>query len=185
MVAPEHRTTGSSVSVVVPLTEAEIDEAHHLGDLTFAEFRTHHRYPNNLGPSHRKRKLGEVAVEKWARTLGVDVESPFRDLRLAAREDLVVGGVRLEVMTWHAARWPELGRSVTPGHVPVVRRKADAIVWCALDGGAVTLHGWSTPDDVEKAPLTVSGPPHHPFETHQVAVDGLRPMETLLDHASR
>jgi hypothetical protein len=185
MVAPERRTTGSPVSVVVPLTEAEIEEAHHLGDLTFAEFRTHHRYPNNLGPSHRKRKLGEVAVEKWARTLGVHVESPFRDLRLAAREDLVVGGVRIEVMTWHAARWAELGRSVTPGHVPVVRRKADAIVWCALDDGAVTLHGWSTPDDVERAPLTVSGPPHHPFETRQVPADGLRPMETLLDHPSR
>lgn len=171
--------------VVVPLTEAEIAEAHHLGDLTFAEFRAHHRYPNNLGPSHRKRKLGEVAVEKWARSLGVAVESPFRDVRLAAREDLVVGGIRIEVMTWYAARWDALGRSITPGHVPVVRRKADAIVWCALDGTAVTLHGWSTPDDVERAPLCVAGPPHHPFEAHQVPAEALRPMATLVDGTAR
>jgi hypothetical protein len=172
------------VSVVIPLSDAEVAEAHHLAELTFAEFRAHHRYPNNLGPSHRKRKLGEIAVEKWARTLGVPVDAPFRDLRLAAREDLVVGGVRLEVMTWHVERWAALGRSVTPGHIPVVRRKADAIVWCALDGDRVTLHGWSTPDDVERAPLAVAGPPHHPFETHQVPAADLRPMETLLDDAA-
>ncbi|MCU0506238.1 MAG: hypothetical protein MUE82_10820 [Chloroflexi bacterium] len=172
------------MSVVIPLSDAEVAEAHHLAELTFAEFRAHHRYPNNLGPSHRKRKLGEIAVEKWARTLGVPVDAPFRDLRLAAREDLVVGGVRLEVMTWHVERWAALGRSVTPGHIPVVRRKADAIVWCALDGDRVTLHGWSTPDDVERAPLAVAGPPHHPFETHQVPAADLRPMETLLDDAA-
>ncbi len=171
--------------VVVPLTEAEVEEAHRLGDAMFDAFRTNHRYHNNLGPSHRKRKLGEVAVEKWARTLGVEVGAPFRDLGLAGREDLVVDGIRIEVKTWHHAMWHAMGRSVTPNNVETIRRKADAIVWCSLDGTEVTVHGWSTVDDVAAAPLTTSGPRHHPVTTHQVPVESLRPVERLLVDAPR
>ena len=171
--------------VVVSLTDAEIAEAHRLGDEAFESFRAHRRYYNNLGPSYRKRKLGEVAVEKWAGTLGVEVESPFRDISLASREDLVVDGLRVEGKTWHRARWPDSGRSVSPGQVRSLRDKADVIVWCSLDGTDVTLHGWSTLDDMEAAPVTTTGPEHHPVVMHQVPVEDLRLLERLLEQARR
>jgi hypothetical protein len=171
------------VSLVVSLTDAEIAEAHRLGDEAFDVFRANRRYYNNLGPSYRKRKLGEVAVERWARTLGVSVESPFRDVSLTSREDLVVGGVRVEVKTWHAAIWPGRGRSVAPGQVRSLRDKADAIVWCSLEGSDVTLHGWSTLDDVAAAPLAMTGTAQHPATTHQVPVGDLRPLEDLAGYA--
>ena len=171
--------------VVVPLTEAEVEEARRLGDETCDALRTNRRYHNNLGPSHRKRKLGEVAVERWALTLGVEVTSPFRDVTLAGREDLVVDGIRVEVKTWHREMWQAMGRSITPNNVETIRRKADAIVWCSLDGAEVTIHGWSTVDDVAAAPLMSSGPKHHPITTHQVPAESLRPMERLLDDAPR
>lgn len=173
------------MSLVVSLTDAEIAEARRLGDETFDVFKAHRRYYSNLGPSYRKRKLGEVAVERWAKTLGVEVEATFRDISLASREDLVVGGVRIEVKTWHHAKWPSMGRSVAPGQVRSLRGKADAIVWCSLEGNDVTLHGWSTLDDVEAAPMTTTGPEHYPAATHQVPVESLRPLEQLLEQAPR
>jgi hypothetical protein len=173
------------VPIVVSLSDAEVAEAHRLGDEAFDAFRADRRYYNNLGPSYRKRKVGELAVEKWAATLGVAVASPFRDVSLSGREDLVIGGIRVEVKTWHAAAWPGKGRSVAPGQLPGLREKADAIVWCSIDGEKATLHGWSTIDDVEAAPLAMTGTPQYPATTHQVPVDGLRPLEDLVQYAPR
>jgi hypothetical protein len=175
----------SPVPLVVTLTDEEIAEAHRLGDEAFELYRANRRYYNNLGPSYRKRKLGEIAVERWASTLGVEVLSPFRDVSLTSREDLVVGGVRLEVKTWHAPTWAAKGRSVAPGQVPGIREKADAIVWCSVDGGDVTLRGWSTVDDVETAPLAMTGTAQHPATAHQVPIEALRPMGRLVDDAPR
>jgi hypothetical protein len=169
----------------VSLTEAEIADARRLGDEAFDAFKAHRRYYNNLGPSYRKRKLGEVAVERWAKTLEAEVESPFRDVSLAGREDLVVGGVRIEVKTWHQAAWPGKGRSVAPGQIGSLRAKADAIVWCSLEGNEVTLHGWSTLDDIEAAPMTATGTEHFPAVTHQLPVEDLRLLERLLDQTPR
>ena len=169
------------MSLVVSLTDAEIADARRLGDEAFDAFKAHRRYYNNLGPSYRKRKLGEVAVEKWAKTLGAEVEATFRDVSLAGREDLVVGGVRIEVKTWHQAIWPSKGRSVAPGQISSLRGKADAIVWCSLEGSDVTLHGWSTPDDVEAAPMTATGTEHFPAVAHQLHVEDLRLLDQLLD----
>jgi hypothetical protein len=170
--------------IVVPLTDAEIAEAERLADEAFAAFKATHRYHNNLGPSLRKRKLGEIAVEKWARTLGVDVEAPFREIALQSREDLRIGGVRVEVKTWHSEAWPLMGRSMTPGNIETIRHKADAIVWCSLHASEVTLHGWSTLEDVEATPLAMTGPSHHPVSTHQVPVSDLRALEELVEEAA-
>jgi hypothetical protein len=174
----------SPVPVVVTLTGIEVAEAHRLGDEAFELYRAQRRFYNNLGPSYRKRKLGEVAVERWARSLGVTVASTFRDVSLADREDLVIGGARVEVKTWHAPTWADKGRSVAPSHVPGLREKVDAILWCSVAGDAVTLHGWSTPDDVGAAPLAMTGTTQHPATAHQVPIADLRPMESLAAFAT-
>jgi hypothetical protein len=175
---------GSPVPLVVTLTDAEFGEARRLGDEAFDLYRMHRRYYNNLGPSYRKRKLGEIAVERWARSLGVAVESPFRDVSITTREDLVVGGVRVEVKTWHAPTWAEKGRSVAPGQLPALRERADAIVWCSVEANAITLHGWSTMEDVEAAPIAMTGTAQHPATAHQVSVADLRPIESLAERAT-
>ena len=169
--------------VVVTLSEAQVSEAHRLGDAAFEVFRSSRRSYNNLRPSYRKRKLGEIAVERWAMTLGVDVAAPFRDVALAGREDLVVGGVRIEVKTWHEPTWTGKGRSVAPGQITSLREKVDAIVWCSIAGNDVTLRGWSTIDDIEAAPLAMTGTAQYPATTHQLAVADLRPMDGLADRA--
>jgi hypothetical protein len=171
--------------VLVSLTEAEVDEANRLGDATYEVFKGRPGYYRNLQGSHRKGKYGEVAVEKWAKALGLEVESVFRDISQTRREDLVIGGIRVEVKTWDDGTWDDMGRCVTPGQLGTLRRKADAIIWCSVEGSEVTLHGWSTLDDIEVQPVKMTGPSHYPVANHQVPAEQLRPLDRLLDLTPR
>jgi hypothetical protein len=168
------------VSVLVSLDEEEVAEATRLADATYALFRNHPGYYRNLRGSHLRGKLGEMAVAKWATALGFEVKPLFRDITLTSREDVVIGNLRVEVKTWDHATWTDMGRCVTPGQLGSLRRKADAILWCSVDGSDVTLHGWSTLDDVEAQPVTMTGPAHYPVANHQVPAVLLRPLEDLL-----
>jgi hypothetical protein len=91
----------------------------------------------------------------------------------------MVGARGVEVKTWDEQWWEGMGRCVTPRQVPALRRKADAIIWCSVNGNEVTLHGWSTLDDVEAQPVVLTGPAHHPVANHQVPADRLRPLDDL------
>ena len=167
--------------VLTALTEDEVDEANRLGDATYEVFKGRPGYYRNLRGSHRKGKYGEMAVENRAKALGLEVEPFFRDISLTSREDLTIGRLRVEVKTWGDKTWGPMGRCVTPGQVGTLRRKANAIVWCSVEGSKVTLHGWSTLDDVEAQPVSLTGPPHYPVANHQVPVERLRPLDRLLD----
>jgi len=167
--------------VLIALTEDEVAEANRLGDATYEVFKGRPGYYRNLRGSHRKGKYGEMAVEKWAKALGLEVEPVFRDISLTSREDLVIGGLRVEVKTWDDKTWEDMGRCVTPGQVGTLGRKADAIVWCSVEGSEVTLHGWSTLDDVEAQPVSLTGPAHYPVANHQVPAERLRPLDRLLE----
>lgn len=126
------------MSVVVTLTEQDLAEAQRLGDATWELFKTMPGYYGNRQSSHRLGKYGEVAVEKWPKRKGLKVESVFRDIAETRREDLVIEGVRVEVKTWDARYWADMGRCVTPRQLQTHRRKADVIVWCSVDGNRVT-----------------------------------------------
>ncbi len=167
--------------VVVSLTDDEVAEAIRLGDATWAMFRGKPGHYRNLQTSHHKGKMGEIAVEKWATGLGRKVEPVFRDISQTSREDLVISGIRVEVKTWDDRWWEEMGRCVTPRQLPALRRKADVIIWCSVDGNEVTPHGWSTLNDVEARPVTLTGPAHHPVANHQVPADQLRQLDELLE----
>jgi hypothetical protein len=167
--------------VLVTLSEEEVAEANRFGDATWDLFKGRPGYYRNLQASHRKGKLGEIAVEEWATGLGLAVEAVFRDISQTSREDLVIGRIRVEVKTWDEQWWEGMGRCVTPQQLPALRRKADAIIWCSVDGNKVTLHGWSTLDDVEAQPVVLTGPAHHPVANHQVPTDRLRPFAELLE----
>ena len=169
---------------LVNLTAEEVAEANRLGDATYEVFKGRPGYYRNLQASHRKGKLGEIAVEKWATSMGFEVDPVFRDIALTAREDMVISGVRVEVKTWDANTWDEMGRCVTPQQLPALRRKADAIVWCSVNGSEVAIHGWSSLADVEARPVILTGPAHHPVANHQVPIDLLRSLDGLFVSAS-
>jgi hypothetical protein len=168
------------VAVLVSLTEDEVAEAKRLADATYALFKSRRGYYPNTPGSHLKGKLGEVAVAKWATALGFEVRPLFRDISLTSREDVVIGSVRVEVKTWDHTTWTDMGRCVTPGQLRGLRGKADAIIWCSVDGSDVTLHGWSTVDDVGAQPVTMTGPEHRLIPNHQVPAGLVRPLEDLL-----
>lgn len=116
-------TAAGNGAFEVRLSSAEKHDASSLADETYALFRKRQGfYPNTLA-SHLKGKLGEVAVEKWLRASGVEVEAPFRDISQTRREDIRTGGIRLEVKTWDDKTWLTMGRCVRPPHSQASARK--------------------------------------------------------------
>jgi hypothetical protein len=170
---------------LVNLTADEVAEANRLGDATWELFKGKPGYYGNRQASHRMGKLGEIAVEKWAMAQGFEVEPVFRDITQVTREDLVIGGIRVEVKTWEAKYWDDMGRCVRPMQLPALRRKTDIVIWCSRDGSEVTLHGWSTIADIVAQPVVMTGPTHKRLDNHQVPVDELRPLEAMASENRR
>ena len=168
----------------VLLTPDQVTDSDALAHATFEKRQAvSGRYCNTLN-SHRKGKLGEVAVESWLRSANRLLESPFRDIEREREADiLATGPLRLEVKTWTARYWPEMGRCVTPGQVRPMRARADAVVWCSVaeHGGEVrvTIQGWSTLDDIAATALRETGPEFKKIVNHQLEETELRPLQEL------
>jgi len=76
---------------------------------------------------------------------------------------------RLEVKTWDAKYWPELGRCISVEQYPDLKKKADIILWCVLDlknvetllktpeGLSVSLAGWSKVEVIVNASIKDTG----------------------------
>lgn len=92
--------------------------------------------------------LGEVAMERWARSRNYDVVALFRDPRQADSADILINKVRVEVKTWSSEYWEALGRCYTPEQASTLDNKADLVMWCVLGESVVVLAGWSLPDEV-------------------------------------
>lgn len=131
-------------------------------------------YTNYL-TSHFKGKLGELAVEKFLLEKGYKLDSHFR---FADRENLCdivikVRGYRdvcrVEVKTWDARYWAELGRCIAVDQYEKIKKKADQIVWCVAEADdfeallkspapiSIALMGWSWTADVVNAPVRLTG----------------------------
>lgn len=160
-------------------------------------------YSNRLN-SHFKGRLGEIAVETWLIQHGVPAISHFRHADREALCDIETQAqlqaqrCRIEVKTWSAAFWPALGRCVAIAQVPALRRKADCIVWCVvalppsptaeqmqgLSRVAVDLVGWSTLDDVCRAPMRITGTGNmRPVHNYQLDATMMRSMTTFVPFA--
>ena len=168
------------------LSPEQVGDAEALGEETFEQWKRAPGRYRNTPNSHRKGKLGELAVELWLQGADRLLDSPFRELDREREADvLAVGPLRLEVKTWTAAFWPRDGRCVTPGQMRPMRARADAVVWCSVqedDGGVrVTVHGWSTLDDIAATALRETGPGYRKIVNHQVEESELRPLEELLE----
>lgn len=132
-------------------------------------------YYNNRFDSHFKGKAGEVAAEKYLQENGHKLDSHFRFPDRENLSDLVIKikryteVCRLEVKTWDAKYWPELGRCISVEQYPDLKKKADIILWCVVDLKDVeTLHkdpqelivslmGWSKVAEIANAPVKDTG----------------------------
>lgn len=131
-------------------------------------------YPNQFS-SHFKGRLGELAVEKYLLQNGRRLDSHFRFVERENLCDLVIkldnssNLRRVEVKTWDALYWPELGRCISVEQYPNLKKKADVILWCVVaagaadrqlkqtEGEAVLLIGWSTLLEISSAPIRETG----------------------------
>lgn len=132
-------------------------------------------YYDNRINSHVKGRLGELAVEKYLLEKGCKLDSHFRFPDRENLSDLVIkikrytAIRRLEVKTWDAKYWPELGRCIAVEQYSDMKKKADVILWCVIDlkdveallknpqEVTVSLAGWSKVEEIATAPVKDTG----------------------------
>jgi hypothetical protein len=156
---------------------------------------------NNTFKSHLTGKLGEFAVEKVVQQWRIRYTPHFKasmddglcDIGLLKPNTDAM--CRVEVKTWSDEHWEALGRCVAIRQVPSLEKKADRIIWCIVGNlekplpdavlsrasMTVTIVGWSTLEDVKRAPVRYTG---HAWmrkvENHQLDEEALRPIDTFL-----
>ena len=158
-------------------------------------------YYNNRLASHLTGKLGELAVEKYLIDSGLKIDSHFRFPDRENLSDLVIKikkysqVLRLEVKTWSAAYWPELGRCIAVGQYLILKKKADQIIWCVIEpvdvnallknpaGVTISLAGWSTVGEIGSAPIKNTGiGDMRKVENYQLEDSDLRPMHGFVEN---
>lgn len=169
--------------VVVELTEDEVGEAKDMAAATYGRYAGQAGYYRNLPRSHLLGKLGEVAVERWLRSEGLEPDPAYRDPARDTEPDFLLNGQGVEVKTWRPDTWNEWGRCVTPAQASGIARKSRAIVWAVAededDPVTVELVGWSTPQDVISTDPRPTGPAYRPVMNHQVRVDDVRDLAEM------
>jgi hypothetical protein len=141
------------------------------------------RFKNN--PSTlRLAKLGEVGAACWLVSRRLKHTEMFSDPARHAESDMIVSGLRVEVRSWSAKHWNEMGRSVDPEQLPMLNRTIDVVLWATLDNASGSTQfearGWSRLRDIETAPITVIGPPWNKTRVRQLNPHQLQPMSVLL-----
>ncbi|RME59466.1 hypothetical protein D6779_04230 [Candidatus Parcubacteria bacterium] len=173
--------------IEIELTKDEIDEAERMANETFNRWKSFGGHYKNTMNAHRKGKIGEVAVERWAIENDILQDSPFRDPKREREADIILkSNFRVDVKTWDEQFWNDLGRCIATSQVGFLERKADAIIWTMLrrDNGkvVVTLRGWSTIEDIRNAPIKETGRPGMRLVVnYQLAENDLRTISSLCE----
>ncbi len=142
-------------------------------------------YSNKLG-SHLLGKLGELAVGRFLERHQITFAPHFQHPEREKQCDLAASTVRIEVKTWRARYWPELGRCIAVNQRTQLEAKADVIVWCVVTVKEKTIQqiaiaGWSELADVWEAPIRQTGKgTMRKVENYQLAPSTLRPLGRLL-----
>lgn len=182
VLSTEAEAVSSSASLSVALTKAQVVDARRRARVSaqaFAEVTGH--YPNTLS-RHFTGKLGEIGTETWLGLQGLSVDAVFRNPTRLAEPDLKVGKRGIEVKSWRAHNWAELGRCVDPAQLLWIRTRAVAILWCVVEEGPqgveVRVAGWSTPDEVGATKIVATGPMGK--RNHQVSLTDMHEPSELL-----
>ncbi len=183
----------------IELPVPDVQWAAETARASFSRWESQRGYYNNRLNSHFKGKLGELAVERFLLGQNLKLDSHFRFPDRENLADIVVKIrgykkiLRIEVKTWSRDYWQELGRCISVDQFPDLKKKADAVVWCVTDADAtvdahssvkVLLAGWSTMDDISKAPVQFTGLDHmRKVENYQLTETDLREINNLLGGA--
>ncbi len=142
-------------------------------------------YPNKLG-SHLLGKVGELAVGRFLQRHQIDFAPHFQHPEREKLSDLEANGVRIEVKTWRARYWDDLGRCIAVNQREQLEAKADVIVWCVVTVEEKTIQqiaiaGWSDLADIWGAPVRKTGKgTMRKVENYQLGSDNLRPLGKLI-----
>ena len=160
--------------------------AEKLAVETFARFSRTKGHYNNTSNSHLRGKIGEIATSTALQELGFKVEDTYTDLDRMSEADLVISGnLRIDVKTWNAEHWNEMGRCISVDQIGKLERKADIIIWCispkTLNPGiSVSVAGWNKVSEVRQAPRRLTGPQNgRKVENFQFEIGGIRDIEDL------
>ncbi|MCA2000971.1 MAG: hypothetical protein LDL51_03810 [Chloroflexi bacterium] len=178
----------------VEVPAADVRWAAEAARASLARWKNQRGYYNNRLNSHFKGKLGELAVERFLLAQNLKIDSHFRFPDREKLADIVVKLrgyakiLRLEVKTWSRDYWRELGRCIAVDQFTDLKKKADIVVWCAVDANAamdmpakVLLAGWSTMDEIAKASIRFTGLENmRKVENRQLAETDLREMSGLV-----
>ncbi len=185
----------------IDLTTGDVQWAAETARASFTRWKNQKGYYDNRLDSHFKGKLGELAVEHFFENRGLKFDSHFRFAERENLADLVVKIqgyrriIRVEVKTWSAIYWRELGRCLAVNQLPDLKKKADRIVWCVADlqripetpiPAKITLRGWSLLADAESAPIKFTGVDKmRKVENYQLPEENLREMNDFLTEVHR
>ncbi len=150
--------------VIITLERDAIQWAVQAADESIARWSSAPGHYRNQWTSHLVGRLGEAAAEQYLQSRGLAGVAHFRFPAREAMGDIELPTLRLDVKTWSAAFWNDLGRCVAVNQLPVLERKADGIVWCVLHENAsqpkdawlaktsvrVALRGYSTLADIRQ-----------------------------------
>ncbi len=182
----------------IPLTVEDAAWAVDSAKASIEKWSERDGYYNNRLASHFIGKLGELAVEKYLLEKGYKLDSHFRFPERENLSDIVVKvrGYfrirRLEVKTWSENYWAELGRCIAVEQYPILKKKADIVIWCVVNHefveravkmpgpGAVSLAGWSVVGGISEAPIHDTGTGGmRKVRNYQLSEDDLRPIQTI------
>jgi hypothetical protein len=145
-------------------------------------------YPNHP-QGHFVGRLGEMAAYRWFKENGLGPKANFHFERNDLPDiDLYRTKQRVEVKSWRAFQFDELGCAVHLGQFARIMEKADVLVWASVkveryeryDTVDVELAGWNYVDDLQEArPVNLGG-----FENIQLPRAQVRLMESLF-HLAR
>ncbi len=164
--------------------------ARSMAEETFRLFANSPGHYNNTVDSHFRGKIGELACEQWAASAGIPCEPIFKDATRMQEADLYLGVLRaqrIEVKTWNAAFWQNLGRCVAVNQMPDIRAKANAVIWCITPDGiasgvSVEIAGWNTVAEIAQLPPVWTGPKGgRQVHNHQVPIEQGRPLANLVN----
>jgi hypothetical protein len=159
--------------VTLDLSPEQIVHARHLAGAShdqfqFAKARGH--YPN-ARRTHIIGKLGEIGAHAYLCDEGFRCDATYADASRVSQCDIIVNDVlRVEIKTWSACHWHDLGRCIAVKQLEDVKRKCDIVLWCVVsandldpeqgapgDSCSVRLAGWSEVGDIADAPVRKTG----------------------------
>lgn len=154
-----------------------------LADNSFAKYQNVRGHYRNSYSSHLVGKIGELAAFIWLRDEGFNPQLNVIDPKADKLCDIETDIGRVEVKTWKAKHWDDLGRAITVSQLASIKKKADLVLWCVADDveaePTVEIKGWNPVDVLDKNEPLMTGAIGRQVFNYQIAVDDISSLDLL------